>query len=133
MTEKDYISVSDVMVGELHAIDRMASVQEAIQRMRDLSVTSLVVERRDHADEFGLITTDEIAREVIANGRATERVSVYEVMLKPVLTLPADMNVKYAVRLLLRVGLNRALVVDDHRQPIGMATLRDIVYRHAHG
>lgn len=131
MSDQDYISVSDVMVGELHTIDRMASVQEAIQRMRDLSVTSLVVERRDHADEFGLITTDEVAREVIATGRATERVSVYEIMLKPVLTLPADMNVKYAVRLLLRVGLNRALVVDDHRKPVGMATLRDIVYRHA--
>ena len=73
MTERDYISVSDVMVGELQSIDRMASVQDAIRQMRDLKVTSLVVERRDHADEFGLITTDDIAREVIANGRATER------------------------------------------------------------
>lgn len=131
MSEKDYISVSDVLVGSLHTIDRMASVQDAIRQMRELHITSLVVERRDIADEFGLITAEHIAREVIANGRSTERVSVYEVMLKPVLTLPADMNVKYAVRLLVRVDMDRALVVDENRHPIGMATLRDIVYRHA--
>lgn len=130
MSEKDYTSVVDVMVRELHTIDRLATVQEAIDMMREHRVTSLVVERRDLSDEFGLIAIDDIARKVIAEGRSTVRSSVYEIMVKPVLTLPADMNVKYAVRLLSRVGMDRALVVDSERHPLGMATLRDIVYRH---
>ena len=130
MSEKQYTSVADVMVRELHIIDRMAPVQHAIDLMREANVTSLVVDRRDLADEFGLIIIDDIARKVISDGRSTLRTSVYEVMVKPVLTLPADMNVKYAVRLLVRVGMDRALVVDSERHPLGMATLRDIVYRH---
>ncbi|WP_425403322.1 CBS domain-containing protein [Hwanghaeella sp.] len=130
MSDKDYTSVVDVMVRELHTIDRLATVQEAIDMMREFRVTSLVVERRDLADEFGLVAIDDIARKVIAEGRSTVRTSIYEIMVKPVLTLPADMNVKYAVRLLGRVGMDRALVVDNERHPLGMATLRDIVYRH---
>lgn len=130
MSEKDYTSVADVMVRELHHIDRMATVQEAIDMMRAANVTSLVVERRDLADEFGLIMIDDIARKLIAEDRSTQRTSVYEIMVKPALTLPAEMNVKYAVRLLVRVGMDRALVVDSERHPLGMATLRDIVYRH---
>ena len=130
MSEKDYTSVVDVMVRELHIIDPMAPVQHAIDLMRETNITSLVVDRRDLADEFGLIMIDDIAREVISVGKSTLRTSVYEIMVKPVLTLPADMNVKYAVRLLSRVGMDRALVVDSERHPLGMATLRDIVYRH---
>lgn len=130
MSEKKYTSVADVMVRELHVVDPMATVQTAIDQMREHRVTSLVVNRRDLADEFGLILIDDIAREIISADRSTLRTLVYEIMVKPVLTLPADMNVKYAVRLLVRVGMDRALVVDSERHPLGMATLRDIVYRH---
>jgi len=40
------------------------------------------------------------------------------------------MNIRYAVRLLARFGLSRALVVDADRAPVGIATLRDMVLRH---
>ena len=64
---------------------------------------------------------------VIAENRAAERVNVYEVMSKPVLTLPSEMQVRYAVRLLVRFGVSRAVVVDQDRNPVGIATLRDLV------
>ncbi len=48
-------------------------------------------------------------------------------MSKPVVTVPADMSIKYAVRLLVRFELSRALVVDAERKPVGIVTLRDMV------
>ena len=48
-------------------------------------------------------------------------------MSKPVLTLPADMLARYATRLLVRLDLSRALVVDEKRNLLGLATLRDLV------
>ena len=69
----------------------------------------------------------DIAREVIAVNRAAERVNVYEIMSKPVVSLPADMSIKYAVRLLVRFDLSNALVVDAERKPFGIVTLRDMV------
>jgi predicted transcriptional regulator len=125
-----YVKVSDVMTPSVRTVARTATVAEAIKAMRAFGVSSLAVERRDETDEFGLIVVSDIAREVIARERAPERVNVYEIMSKPAVTLPADMNIKYAVRLLSRFGLSRALVVDSHRAPVGIVTLRDMVLRH---
>lgn len=124
------VKVSDIMNTCVFTIGRMATVKEAIELMEDKGVSSLVVERRDHNDEFGLLVVSDIAREVIAKDKAADRVYVYEIMSKPVLTLPLDMNIKYAVRLLVRFGLSRALVVDMERHPMGIVTMRDMVLRH---
>ncbi len=131
MSDSIFIKVGDVMTSSLHVISRTATVAEAIRSMRRLGVSSLIVERRDEADEFGVITINDIAREVIATDHAVERVNVYEVMSKPVLTVPADMNIKYAVRMLVRFGPSRAVVVSPDRSPMGIVTLRDMVLRHS--
>lgn len=133
MTEHSYIKIADVMSPSVRTIDAMATVAEAIALMRERGVSSLVVERRDESDEFGLLVVADIAREVIAKNRAPERVNVYEVMSKPVLTLNANMNIKYAVRLLSQFGLSRALVVTDSRRPVGLVTVRDMVLRYPGG
>jgi predicted transcriptional regulator len=133
MTEEQCITVGTVMTHEVRSIDRMATVRKAIRIMRDTGVSSLAVNRRDAADEFGLLSVTDIAREVIARDRSPDRVNVYEIMSKPVLTLPEDMNIKYAVRLLSKFGVSRSLVLDTNRVPCGIVTLRDMVLRHAEG
>jgi CBS domain-containing protein len=115
------------MTASVRTIDATATVKDAIQMMRQHALSSLAVERRDEHDEYGLLVISDVAREVIAKNRSAERVNVYEIMSKPVLTLPADMKIKYAVRLLVRFDLSRALVVDSGRRPVGIVTLRDMV------
>ena len=127
MNVHETTKVSQAMTASVHTIDAMATVKDAIQAMREHNVSSLAVERRDEHDEFGLLVIADIARQVIAVNRAAERVNVYEIMSKPVVSLPADMSIKYAVRLLVRFDLSRALVVDAGRQPVGIVTLRDMV------
>ena len=129
MTDQNDLLVSDVMTATVRTIERTATVHEAIELMRDAGVSSLAVERRDEADEYGLLVVSDIAREVIAENRAPDRVNVYEIMSKPVVALPADMKIRYAVRLLVKFDLSRALVVDASRKPVGIITLRDMVVR----
>ena len=130
MSEKRTIRVGDVMGSKLYTIDRLATVAEAMALMKRYEVSSLAVDRRDDDDEFGLLVVADIAREVIAQNRAPERVNVYEIMSKPVLTLPSSMLARYAVRMLVRFELSRAVVVDYERNPLGMVTLRDLVLSH---
>ena len=92
-TDKRSIRVSEVMIGDVRSIDGLATVSDAAAMMRSHSITSLVVNRRDADDEAGLIDIQGIAREVIARNRAPDRVHVYEVMTKPVVSLPATMLV----------------------------------------
>ena len=127
MNEK--VRVRDVMVTKLHTIDGLATVQDAMTIMRRHTVSSLVVERRDEDDEVGLVEVADIAR-VVALDRALDRVSVYEVMTKPVVTIPSAMLARYATRLLASLNRSRAVVVDDVRNAVGMVTLRDLVLGH---
>ena len=124
------LRVGDIMRTEVYTIEGLATVSEAMALMRRHRVSSLVVPRRDADDEFGLILVSDIAGRVIAENRSPDRVNVYEVMSKPVLTLASEMQVRYAVRLLVRFGVSRAVVVDHDRNPVGIATLRDLVLGH---
>ncbi len=130
MNAPTVLRVSDIMRTEVHAVDGLATVSEAMSLMHRYRVSSLVVPRRDNDDEFGLILVSDIARRVIAKNRAPERVNVYEVMSKPVLTLPSEMQARYAVRLLVRFAVSRAVVVDHDRNPVGITTLRELVLGH---
>ena len=124
---KRSIPVSEVMVGELQTIDGLATVKDAAEIMNRHSISSLVVDRRSADDEAGLVDVAGIAREVIAKNRVPDRVHVYEIMTKPVVTVPATMLIRYAARHLVTLGLTRALVVNQDREVVGMVTLRDLV------
>jgi signal-transduction protein with cAMP-binding, CBS, and nucleotidyltransferase domain len=129
MSEREYTRVGDVMTPSPQIIDGMASVREAIERMRDAGVSSLIIDRRHPGDEYGMLSVHDIAGEVIAKDRSSERTSVYEIMSKPVLTVDVGMNVKYAIRLLTRFRLTRALVTEQGAM-VGIVTLRDMAIRY---
>jgi signal-transduction protein with cAMP-binding, CBS, and nucleotidyltransferase domain len=123
------LKVAAVMKTSLLMVSGLESVRGAMRRMKEHGVSSLIIERRDSNDEYGVVTVEDIAAKVIARNRSTSRTSVYEVMTKPALTVSGDMNVKYAIRLLARLGLSRALVVGDDGL-LGLVTLRDLVLGH---
>ncbi len=129
MSDETAVTIKDVMTPEVHTIERTATVREAVRKMRDTKISSIIIERRNESDEYGLLAVTDIAAEVIGKGRSPDRVNVYEVMTKPILTLPAEMQVRYAVRMLTRFKLARSLVIDHERKPLGIVTLRDMVLR----
>lgn len=129
MSSEDIIRVGDVMTPSPHVIDGLASVREAINIMRDRKVSSLVIEKRNEDDEYGIVSVHDIAEKVIGIDHSADRTSVYEIMTKPVLSVHSRMNIKYAIRLLTRFDLNRALVI-EHGQMVGIVTLRDMAVRY---
>ncbi|ARE41464.1 hypothetical protein RGUI_3323 [Rhodovulum sp. P5] len=130
MTGRQFTSVAEVMSQKLQTINGLATVQQAIDQMKEARVGSLIIERRHDGDEFGLVTVYDIAAKVVAENRSFDRVSVYEIMTKPVVTVSADMNIKYAIRLLARLCMTRALVTKGD-ELVGIVTQRDMVVRFA--
>ena len=123
---KGYTRVRDVMHTQLEMIDGIATVADAIKQMREQSCSSLIVDRRDETDEYGLITVQEIASEVIEKNLAAERVNIYQIMRKPVLAVRGDMNIRYAIRLLDQLNSRQAVVITNN-QAIGIVTMYDMV------
>jgi len=130
MNARTYISVRDTMAPTPLTIDGVAPVSDAIDLMRDNQLSSLVIEKRHEGDEFGLLVVHDIAAKVICLDLSPDRVSVYEIMSKPVITVDAEMDIKYAIRLLTRFGLSRTLVTEKD-ELIGLVTLRDMVLSYA--
>ncbi len=129
MTGNGYTRVRSLMRPSPGMIDGLATVQQALDRMRRDNVGALVIDRREEGDEYGIIVLSDIATKVIAENRAPERTNVYEVMSKPVVSVNTDMDIKYAIRLLSRFDLSRALVTQDG-QLVGLVSLREMVFRY---
>ncbi len=129
MSDNESTKVEEVMVPDAKVVDGLATVEEAIDTMRRHHISSLVIGRRHDGDEYGLVVVSDIAAKVIGQDRSPARTNVYEIMSKPVLTLDGDMDIKYAIRLLDRFGVSRALVTKAGKLA-GIVTMRDMVLRY---
>ncbi len=123
---KDIVRGRDVMSNRLVTIDGMATAREAAAMMRVERVHSLLVNKRHENDAWGLVSVQDIINGVLIPNKRAEEVNVYEIMTKPVMTVPADMDIRYIARLLNRVGMRRA-PVEENGRIVGMVTLSSLV------
>jgi CBS domain-containing protein len=107
-------------------IDGMATAKEAAAIMRNEHVNALIVNKRNPDDVWGIIAVQDLIRGVIVADRSSEEVNVYEIMTKPIITVPSDMDVKYVARLIYRARIRRAPVEEDGKL-IGMVSLASLV------
>jgi len=96
--------------------------------MRHVETKCVLVDKRHDDDAFGMVLLSDVARQVLAKDRAPERVNVYEIMTKPVVTVSPDMDIRYCARLFERFGLSRAPVEKDGNI-IGIVSLTDMVLK----
>lgn len=115
MTIKNWGPVRDCMRTEVTEVDGRLDVLTALKTMKKMGVTSLIVQRRDENDEYGMVLFSDIAKEVIAKNRAPERVNVYEIMSKPIVTVRPDMEIRYCARLFENFGISHAPVVENDK------------------
>jgi CBS domain-containing protein len=96
--------------------------------MRHVDTKSLIVRKRHEDDELGMVLISDIARQVLAKDRAPDRVNIYEIMSKPLISVPPEMDIRYCARLFNRFDLSRAPVVEDG-EVIGIVSLTDLVMK----
>lgn len=112
-TIRNWGPVRDCMRTNVTEVDGKLDVLSALKIMKEVGATSLIVKRRDENDEIGMLLFSDVAKKVIAKDRAPERVNVYEIMAKPVLTVRPDMEIRYCARLFENFGISHAPVVED--------------------
>ena len=128
MIQKQKISVRDVMKTSFDIIDGMTTVSEALKRMKHIETKTLVVDKRDEHDEYGVVLISDIAKQVLAKDRAPDRVNVYEVMAKPAISVDPNMDIRYCARLFENFGLSRAPVIECGKM-VGIVSFTDMVLR----
>lgn len=126
MKNKNIIRVRDIMKTDFGTIDGIATVADALKQMKSLKTAVLIVNKRHEDDEYGMLTSGDIARHVLAKDRAPDRVNVYEIMSKPVISVYPDMDIRYCSRLFADYNLVRAPVLENNRI-VGMVSPNSLV------
>jgi len=128
MKHPEWISVRKAMRTEVHLIDGRENVLDALRLMRAERATSLIIEKRTEKDEYGIMTLSDIAKQVIARDKSPQRVNVFEIMTKPVVSVHPDMDIRYCARLFDKFGLTLAPVI-DHGKLVGLISYANMVMR----
>jgi len=120
--------VHDVMMPNFTQVEGILKISDALNMMRKKKINAILVEPRDKNDVYGIMTLKDIARKVIGQNRKLHETHVYEIMSKPVLSINADMPIRYAARFLTNFNVSYAMVIEIN-EVTGMVSLNGIVDR----
>lgn len=126
MTNKTIVRVRDVMKEKYDIVDGMTTVMDALKKMHHVETKCLIIDKRHDNDEYGIVLLSDIGKQVLAKDRAPDRINVYEVMSKPVISVDPEMDIRYCARMFEKFGLSRAPVIDN-RKLIGIVSFTDMV------
>jgi len=124
--KRNFQCVKDVMKPKVIFIDGMANAKEAIELMRAEKVEALIVKKRNENDAYGIVLVKDLIQGVIIADKDISEVNVFEIMSKPVISVPANMDVKYVANLLVSAGFKSAPVREGNEY-IGMVSINDLI------
>jgi signal-transduction protein with cAMP-binding, CBS, and nucleotidyltransferase domain len=121
------LNVSDMMTKKLESIEATASVQDTAKKMKDASVSSLLIVDNE-GNPLGLVTERDLARKVCINDVYTSKITNKEIMSSPIVTIDSKSSASEAVDLMLRNNIRHLIVVDESHtnKPVGMITPLDL-------
>lgn len=122
------VQVKDAMTTDNYQFaDGMMTASEGIKLAKEHNVTALIINKRNAQDEYGIVMLADIAKEVLAKDRSPDRVNLYEIMAKPLISVLPDMDVRYCARLFERFSIHLAPVIEN-KEIIGMVDYTNMVF-----
>jgi CBS domain-containing protein len=125
-SKRNFQSAKDVMTKKIVFVDGMATAKEAVELMRKEKAEALIVKKRHAQDAYAIVMVHDFIKGVIISDKTSEEVNVFEIMTKPVISVPATMDVRYVANLMMKVGIRMA-PVNENGEYIGMVSLSDLI------
>lgn len=120
--------VKDVMTPKekLITVEPTATVRDALNFMRTHSVRSLIVEKTKDDGAYGLVTFKNILQSIVAEDGDIDLLNVYDIATTPAVSISAQINVKYAAKMMVASSIKRLLIIDNN-ELLGILTMTDII------
>ena len=116
----------DVMNRDFAVLPPVATVQEAVEAMMQCGCGTVIVDRADEGDAYGILTFQEIVYRVVAKSLSPTRTRIGDVMIKPLIVVNPSLRLPFVAQLFARVGIQNAIVIDEHKLA-GIITSSDLV------
>ena len=128
MNSEKVITARDIMNTSFIKVDGLMTVKDVIILLKEENVSVVIVNKRNENDAYGIVLLADIAKKVLAQDRSPDRVNVYEIMSKPVVSIEPELDVRYCARLFNRFGLSVSPVIEAD-QVIGMISYGELVLK----
>ena len=103
------LKVRDVMENNVIVIDGNLPAKEALNKMLEKGVWSVVISINDLP--MGVVTERDLLRRIIARGRNIDKVLLKDVMSSPLITIDPEASFGEAWKLMIEKGVRRLYVI----------------------
>ncbi len=118
--------VKDIMNTKLETITPDSKVYDAIEKLVDRRMRSIVVLPKDEKDVYGVITVRDIVFKVIAKNLDPHRVKVEEISSKPVISIDKETELEHLIKLMEKFNIARVFV-HEGKDIVGVVSLFDVL------
>ncbi len=123
-TSRNWLEVGDIMTENIATVCPGASVVSAAKIMSEKNISCIIVS--DNGDLSGIITETDLLKKGVAEGSDFRKMTVEHIMSTPVRSLPRNLSVLDASRIMEAENIRRLVIVEDERL-VGILTQTDIV------
>ena len=130
-TSRSWLEVGDIMTEDVATVCPGSSVVSAAKIMSDKNISCIIVSTvrcpaEDNGDLSGIITETDLLKRAVAEGNDFRRMTVEQIMSSPVRSLPRNLSVLEAGRIMEAENIRRLVVLEEKRL-VGIVTQTDIV------
>jgi len=111
---------------KLITVSPMDTVRKALELMKKHSVRSIIVDKHQEHGAYGLVTFKNILQSIVAEDGDIDLLNVYDIANTPAFSVSAQLDVKYAAKLMVNSSIKRLLVIDNNELK-GILTMTDII------
>lgn len=95
-------------------IDESETIKDAVKKMVETEATCLIVDRKGSDDAYGIVTRRDIVNKVIAKALDPEKLTIRDIMNKPLVTVTGNLGIQYVAGLMAKSGYRRLPVFDGN-------------------
>jgi CBS domain-containing protein len=120
------MKIVEIMTKKLETIEADAPIYDAIEKMIDRRIRSLLIKPTDERDVYGVITVRDIVNKALAKNLDLNKTKVNEVTSKPLVCVDKGMDIDHAITLMNKFNISRVFV-NDGKEIIGIISLLDVL------
>jgi CBS domain-containing protein len=120
------MKIDEIMTKKLETIEADAPVYDAIEKMIDKRIRSLLVKPGDEKDVSGVITVRDIVYKALGKNLDLNKTKVGEITSKPLVCIDKGTDIEHAVSLMTKFNITRVFI-SDGKEIIGIISLLDVM------
>lgn len=120
------MKIDEFMTTRIASIDADSSVYDAIEKMVDRRIRSLIVKFTGKDSDHGVITARDVVFKVLAKGKNPTDVKVSSIAARPIVCVDREVTLTEAAALMEKSHIARLFICEGEKI-IGVASLLDVM------